>query len=531
MLKRLSYRRPIFVRIMLLGIVAVAMFLNGFMLDVAIGTYSRLLNSGWGGSEENYFGPMSLEERIVHAEVIARVDFRSARQAIETHHHYDPWGAFTGSSHVVAMEFTFDVLEYLKGNGSDEVHAVVDESGWFYETALGAALFGRNLVSDRDDRWDDREAIVFLRVRDDTPSSKQPGRYWLGSVSGGGHNRYTIANRRYQPWLPDAASPADETGELGQSVAASAAEQQFLLEEPPDTVEGETGSATDSQTASATISLSALKSRIAATESEIADAIRTGSTEFTPEEYEECIRLKYQREREVRYTMDLYGEYDSFTTDIALASGGPVGTQVYSAPFVRVGGGETGEYRAKDWFDGKDKQLFVSHRGTVSITRPLHTGSFEFYFAVVGFPASLCDAIPEEAKRREELVITVTAPDGVLHEAFFDPVAIGDAVGADATNGQLKPVEFDVEGGGTRSISSIEWEDGEVTMVLSLSSPSVGYDLDFIDLDGDVTLRLLGSEATVSGGIITWDVATQPWNDGDLLMLRMRPAARPVSTP
>ena len=130
-----------------------------------------------------------------------------------------------------------------------------------------------------------------------------------------------------------------------------------------------------------------------------------------------------------------------------------------------------------------------------------------------------------------EIPVTVVAPEEVIHEALFDPVAIGDAVGADATNGQLKPVEFDVEGGGTRSISSIEWEDGEVRMVVSPSAPSDGYDLDFIGLDGNVTLSLLGAEATVSGGPITWDVATQPWSDGDLLMLRMRTAVAPVLTP
>ena len=523
MLKRLSYRRPIFVRIMLLGTVAVAMFLNGFMLDVAIGTYSRLLNSGWGGSEENYFGPMSLEERIVHADVIARVDFRSARQAIETHHHYDPWDTFTGSSHVVAMEFTFDVLEYLKGNGSDQVHAVVDESGWFYETALGAALFGRNLVSDRDDRWDDREAIVFLRVRDDTPSSKQPGRYWLGSVSGGGHNRYTIANRRYQPWLPDAALPVTENA--NQAVGTISTEQRFLLDESPDPDEGTTDVAT--------ISLSALKSRIAALEAEIAAAMEVGPTEYTYEEYRECVRKKYQKEREVQYTVDLRGEYYRATTEIPLASGLPDGIQIYQGISGSFGWPEIQPRTYGGvWIGGNDQHLFEdAYPFKVATKRPLPVGEYRIYFWELSHILALCDGTPEEQKKWDELVITVTAPEGVLHEAFFDPVAIGDAVGADATNGQLKPVEFDVEGGGTRSISSIEWEDGEVTMVLSPSAPSDGYDLDFIGLDGDVTLSLLGAEATVSSGRITWDVATQPWNDGDLLMLRMRPAVAPVPTP
>ena len=55
-----------------------------------------------------------------------------------------------------------------------------------------------------------------------------------------------------------------------------------------------------------------------------------------------------------------------------------------------------------------------------------------------------------------------------------------------------------------------------------------GHRLDFIELDGAVSLSLVVDEATVNpstgsgqAGTLSWTVAEQPWHDGDLLMLRI----------
>ena len=60
-----------------------------------------------------------------------------------------------------------------------------------------------------------------------------------------------------------------------------------------------------------------------------------------------------------------------------------------------------------------------------------------------------------------------------------------------------------------------------------------GHTLDLIALDGTTALSLDGGAAAVSGGTLTWSVATQPWQSGDKLMLRLRdaPAPDPTSTP
>ena len=118
--------------------------------------------------------------------------------------------------------------------------------------------------------------------------------------------------------------------------------------------------------------------------------------------------------------------------------------------------------------------------------------------------------------------MTATAPPRTVHEVFFDPVAIGAGVGADATNGVLKPAAFTVDGA-SATITSLKWESGAVTMELNPSAPLAGHAVDFIALDGSVTTTLSFDDATQGGGgALTWSVANQPWNAGDKLMLRVR---------
>ena len=51
-----------------------------------------------------------------------------------------------------------------------------------------------------------------------------------------------------------------------------------------------------------------------------------------------------------------------------------------------------------------------------------------------------------------------------------------------------------------------------------------GHTLHFIALDGSVPLSLKVADATVDAAndTLSWTVASQPWNDGDKLMLRIR---------
>ncbi len=461
--------------------------------------------------------PTTLEEVIHHADLIARVQLVSAQAAV---------GSMYGKPYP-RFEFRFEVLEYLKGDGEEGIVVYTHVPRSIYQvgdyTAEQALQVAQEEFAARDSRWDDREAIVLLRTGLETDLGTQIG--FAGRLLWNDIHRYAISSGLNRAWLPIADESADSRSGVGAIV-----ERRYLTkvssEEESDDAAHSVG------TTEVSIPLSEVLQKIQENE----ELLKAGTN--IPG-YTECVAAMLNFEAEFLTDPNWW---ETYTVEHSIPSGRRSGYKLASSTSIV----EKSDYYGKWWTDGPNSDLFVSKitddpdndpkTGYAWIdvtTRPIPMGTYNV--ARKNQPPEWvpCDYNPDRDRDSPTsyLEITVTAPEGVVHEAFFDPVAIGDAVGADATNGQLKPVEFDVEGGGTRSISSIEWEDGEVTMVLSPSAPSDGYDLDFIGLDGNVTLRLLGAEATVSAGTITWDVAMQPWNDGDLLMLRMWPASPPVPTP
>ena len=140
-------------------------------------------------------------------------------------------------------------------------------------------------------------------------------------------------------------------------------------------------------------------------------------------------------------------------------------------------------------------------------------------------PWAPCDYNPEVSNNLRDMTIHVTAPDGTLHEAFFDPAAIGNGAGADKDNGVLKPTEFSLADGTGASLRSVSWQPSAVEMRLEPHTRLAGYHADFIALDGSVTLRLDFDDASETGEGesrgLSWPVCVQPWRGGDLLMLRV----------
>ena len=182
---------------------------------------------------------------------------------------------------------------------------------------------------------------------------------------------------------------------------------------------------------------------------------------------------------------------------------------------------------------GADAALF-NHTWPLraTTTRPLPAGEYRFYWAEQNELFSLCDGVPEALKTRDEIVVTVTPPPDTLHEAFFDPVMLGAGVGADGSNGVIKPTAFSVDGTST-SITGLRWDNGSVVLTLSPHSSLAGQKLDFIELDGSVGLSLETSSATedTTAGTLTWSIPNQPWHDGDMLMLRIAASTTPEPTP
>ena len=225
----------------------------------------------------SYFGQTSLEERIVEADVMARVRMVSVEGGVEDGYYSGP-----PTLHTPVMRFRFRVLEFLKGSGGSEIVGVVPDHDSAFATAAEARAIIPSLLSGRDTRWDDREAVVFL--------VSEAGGYRLGYVGYAGDDSFTVASRWSKNWLPEAAAPSGATGRSG--------DKRFLLDDPSSG--GASGAQRASVETAPTITLSALKAKVAEVQSEIAAG--DGS-----EEYLTCVGRKYAIDRLWRWFNDQPG--------------------------------------------------------------------------------------------------------------------------------------------------------------------------------------------------------------------------------
>ena len=450
-----------------------------------------------------YDGPTSLEERIFASPVIARVRLDSATSTVESATIYDG-----STKYIVLLEFSFSVQEYLKGSGANDIVAVW--AGPFFGTRQEAEGALPAIIAARDTQWDDREAIVFLQYSATyLPSTLQAGRFFLSGVhlvGGVPDDYYSLASRGNKLWLPAEAA-------VGAPSQPSGDEQRFLMDVPPAT-----GTAP-------TITLGDIRARIAAVTTKL--NVGDGS-----EEYTECVVDTYRLERRERHRRETQPGRTYTGTNVSpphihqIDSGLGGGTVVYVLPEESdIAPGVPFQV----WLDGSDASLFSaatpSQNYRVTTTRPLPGREYRFHFNYRGPFYSLCDGYTF----RYEWSVTVTAPEGTLHEALFDPVTVGTAVLADSANGVLKPTSFTDANGASATIQRVAWEagtgeSGTVKLKLSPHNGIADHTLHFIALDGSVPLSVRVADATVDSAndTLSWTVASQPWDDGDKLMLRIR---------
>ncbi len=462
-------------------------------------------------------GSAGMRERVFDAAIIARVRLKGSTSTAEFHYTEDD-----GSSvYRGIVRFRFEVLEYLKGTGGNELVAdatvdiksevirdIMDRNArgeiikWHsvdrenpYTTKDLALEAARKWEKDRDTRWDDREALVLVR------ETQQPA----ASASSGGSKRYSIGpiydygiDTTYRVWLPSSSST--------QGGGVSSGETRFLLE-PPGAASASASAATAQP---ATISVSELKAEIAKMDKWLKDGEGV-------EGYLKCVRASFFDERLSNGYKErgekLYAKYDLY-----LGSGLPAVTTVEEshAPAGRV------------WFEGRDKDLFginPHNNGNFHTKRPLPTDVYSVYHNYQDNQYVPCNYYPDENRSMYEWFVHVTAPAGVLHEAFFDPVDLGGgAVGADGSKGVLKPAAFRYNNG-TTTIERIEWASNAVEIELDPHTALANHHADFIALDGTVSLRLDFDDASAvtEGGdtSLQWSGCAKPWKDGDLLMLRI----------
>ncbi len=441
-------------------------------------------------------GQVGLNERAFNAAVIARASLLSTNATAENIG-TDPNGTTVYRG---LLEFKFKVLEYLKGTGGYElVVFVTDQLDRTYATMELALEAAQSWKRDRDTRWDDREALIFAEKP--VGSSGQVTRYSFGPY--GYIEAYTLDSGN-RVWLPSVSSSAE-----GSALSGGL---RFLLEEPGG--DGSSGGASgvgSGQTK--TVSVSEMNALIAKLEKWQKDGEGV-------EGYLECIRTSFAEERYINGKRER-GESLNTSSDYYLDSGLPARTLINRTGSPRPG---------KTWLGGKDKDLFADANGPFITMRPLRNGTYLVYRNYQWPELIPCDYFPTEYIDVHATYVHVTAPAGTLHEAFFDPVTVGTAIAADSTNGVLKPTSFTDGNSASATLQSIAWKSpstgsGQATVELKLT-PHTGlanHVLDFIALDGSVILSLDADEATVdaANNTLSWSVSSQPWKDGDKLMLRV----------
>ena len=459
------------------------------------------------GSPPNpYVGEQSIEERIANADIIVRARLSTTTSKV-VRGIGDRWSDY----YYVVVKLHLTVSEYMKGSGVNGITALAILGG-NHDTQQEAEDARPDIISNRVSTWDNREAIIFLTDDDSngafSPEVRGANDYFL-TIGGPYQDMYSVHNRHRKLWLPSTGTSA--TGD----------DQEFLLAVP------EPGKDTP------TITSRELKSRIAAINAEVNAG--DGS-----DAYRDCVSIKYSVQRMERHAQSegrkLWGR-DALTH--SLVSGSSAGTVIFESGvrgiypdrkmqtsleggdaylFETVDGPATPDDSNRDGVltDGIDHIQFTQSLRPV---RPIPEG--EYSFTVKDLEPKM---IPCNAFLIFEWTVVANAPEGVLHEAFFDPVTVGTAVTSDGANGVLKPASFTDTNGATSTIERIAWEAGTVSIELSPHTGIAGHAVDFIALDGSVSLSLDVSAATVDAvnNMLSWPVASQPWRSGDKLMLRIR---------
>ena len=422
----------------------------------------------------------SLEERIYMAEVIVKARLVTTAEDL----------------------LTFRSLEYLKGTGPGSLTVRAETDG-------------------RDTRWDGQDAILFLDA-------------FLGPEADFSFTDTTDIKSYFIN--PDChACPKEYTGELPEGYTLGTRNPVWLPFESSGTTAGGRSPGTSNVVVetevgrTGTISEKTLQKRINWIEGPTSSLRSTG--------YNFCIVSALGYYRSKRDHEAYFGQpreipvFDENTVS-GLARGTVVGE------YGELDGAEYSEYL----ITGQDRHLFTplrtddddlstnGYRVDHAIARPLPAGRYTYHHQTHPYWLEPCNFQPPDSHM--VFNVTVEAPEGTVHEAFFDPATTTAGVGylatTSTTTGVLEPAAFSVRGRAI-TITGLTWQNGRVVLTLDrFGSWLDGFS--FIETDGTVGLRLAEVDATKdwTARTLTWEVSERPWESGDELMMRMGPIPLPA---
>ncbi len=404
-----------------------------------------------------------------------------------------------GAGYRPLHELRFTVHEYLEGSGPTELVVVV-RGERTYPTEPLARREAEYAASQRNTSWDNRQATLFVGLAE---ASAQ------GTGGSGGTSRraaFMRSNPEESPWdyTVDHMSRAWLPGEAAATGTDSvAANFRFITD--------------GAKSPAPTITMADLRTQIAALKAEF-DA---GKGIFG---FEECISRRILYERLTR-AQNLGPRPKAKTIGSGLAAGTGID--------IREDNHGEPQYN-NYWLKGPDASFFQAvnvdddtspangYTYMLATARPLLAGTYRVHYMPQHYTHVPCNFKPSVSY--SDWTVTVTAPAGTVHEAFFD-LLVG-------TTGFPLPPDFAISGVST-AIHLLDWNNGKVVLTLYPYANLAGHTLDFIGLDGTVILSLDAGAAVVdrTTGTLTWPVATQPWREEDQLMLRIRQSATRLAAP
>ena len=426
------------------------------------------------------------------------------------------------------QELRFTTHEYLKGTGPATLLVAVRGDAT-YATEAGARAAADFAIAGRVTTWDNRQAVLFLRAAH--PTHAPVGSGATDAAVAARALAFMLSNPNQSSWAYSVATLSRAWLPARDPPAAGVTPAAFITDGAPSPPP--------------TITLAELRAQIAAAVA----GLKSGAAIAG---YAECIERRILHARHRRAS-----PWTSSPSAATLASGSAAGTEVYR---------ETRTYDEprydRFWLSGPDAALIRSlivdddnqpntgYDNRLAAARPLPAGTYRLHRNWQHSSQIPCNFVPDDTYG--DWTITVTAPAGTVHEAFFDPAALGDGVvGRDAAHGMLAPAAVGVAGDAAAAAASrgasgastsaatlrrLTWDAGQLRLDVA-GTTLAGQQLELIRLDGTVGLTLRGDAATrtatAGGHELRWPVCTQPWQPGERLMLRisLAPAGDPPAAP
>ena len=476
----------------------------------------------------------SLESTILSADVIVRARLKSID---ESSSEFLP-GDSNLPGHEPTLDFTFETIEYLKGDGGDELVARLHH--WTpgtlnrYDTEDQAIAVAREWLDSGEGigkRWHTVEGLVMLKSYpwDQLEVSKitadvslytfaSPFDYPVTSLD------FSVESDINKAWFPASTFGSNENALVYFTDVPHNGQPYVLSEHDLVSAHGNLRVSDYADESEYTMSLQEIESLIR----DVHVELREGESNHL---FKGCLMHKYQIEAWIRFD----GGLEFRSIDMHFDSGMPAGTELHRGGFS--GDGVNHSY-PRLWASGSHSHLFKyavhdtndssfdGHDTVLTQIRPMPRGKYPIFVNRQSATWQHCDYYPDAAHENLEWVMTFFAPEGTLHEAFFDPTATDGAIGFTSDGfGVLEPSDIDDLG---VSIESLVWEDGKVELDVSDAAGLGRHVIDFIDLQGDaaLTLSLDYSQTSIacSGNYpeFVWDIPEQPWASGGSWMIRIR---------